>query len=777
MVTSQPQGPVRVVVAGMGAVSPYGQSVEALWDGVVAGRVAIRPIRRMATEGYRSHIGGEAPHPLMLKHDYEHPPGWHEPQTDFALSAVEEAISAAGPGLDRIPRTRWGMVMGNSAGAFFSLRAWYTAHVLNGESGVGPLLLGPAQLFAETVAGVYGFGGPVISVTNSCAAGATAIGLALDLIRSGQADVMVAGGAEALTEFVYAAFHCIEALSPEPATPYSADRSGLSLGEGCGVLLLVREDIAHETGVPILGELLGYGLSSDGYDPTAPEPSGGGMARAMKAALCAAGLTPDDVDYINGHGTGTPRNDPAETAGIRLALGARADHVPVSSTKSMIGHLLGGAGGVESVVTVRAIQEQIAPPTAGYRHPDPDCDLDYVPNVARPMTIDVALSNNFAFGGANATLALGRYHPDRVLPVPQRERVVVTGLSALIPAGQSVEALWQIAIGRSDGTSQQPLIGRLELDPAPILTPRDRRRMDDTGVYAVVASVRALEDAGIKIAEGNRERIGVMFGTGVGSLDTAEAFWRPVYEEGPRAANPALAPNLVHNAAPGQVSIRTGAVGPTATITGGHAAGAMAICCGYNLLADGRADAMICVVSNALSASIEKAYRDLGVVVPGGELTPSANGVAVILETLSSARARGARIYGEIAGYGMACDATGVGRSDPHGSGLQRAMRQALAMAGLACEDIGVIWANAFGHRATDIAERRAIRRVFGSQVEVFAPKRVLGEPIGAGGSLNLALAVESWQQNGDGSPRPVLINSCSLGGTHVAIVAERCKS
>jgi 3-oxoacyl-[acyl-carrier-protein] synthase II len=762
--------PIRVVIAGMGAVSSQGDSVDALWEASKAGRVAIHPLRRLPTEGYRSHIGGEAHHPVTLQHDYRRPEGYHEPIIDFSLKAAEEAMSSSGLGFDAVPADRWGLALGNSMGAFLSLRAWYIANVCGDGNDPSLLLLGPAQSAVETIGAALGFGGPHVSVTNSCAAGASAIGLAMDLIRFGQADAMLAGGSECLTDLVYAAFNCIEALSPEPATPYAAHRQGLSLGEGSGLLLLVREEIARRAGVQILGEVLGYGLSADGYDPTAPEPTGAGMARAMRAAMQASGISPEDVDYVNGHGTGTAKNDPAESRGIRLALGPRADRIPVSSTKSMIGHLLGGAGGVESVVTVRALQEQIAPPTAGYRARDVECDLDYVPNVARPMPMDVALSNNFAFGGANATVALARYRPDRNLPAPRTERVVVTGITALAPDGMDISAL---SLARSKGRRDGGDARRVQVDPAPFLNPRNCRRMDRLSILSVVAAARALEDAALAINPDNRDRIGVAYGTGLGPLDSIERFWRPLFEEGPVAANPALSANLVHNAAPGQVSIRTGAVGPNTTVTGGHAAGAMALCSGYMLIRDARADAMICVAADTITGTVVKAYQDLGLLSPESSFSLAEMGTAVVVETLTSAWARGARIYGEITGFGLASDTAGAGRLDPHGSGLERAMRLALGCAGLRPDDIGTIWASACGYRPADVAERSAIHRVFRSRAKMVSPKAVLGEPVGAGGPLNLALALQCWNDGSEAPPRPVLINSCSLGGTHVALVVS----
>ena len=287
--------------------------------------------------------------------------------------------------------------------------------------------------------------GPVLSVDTACAASANAIGYGAELIRLGHADAVLTGGADAFSDILIAGFHSLESLSPEPAAPYSIDRKGLSLGEGSGMLVLMRQDVAEEQGAPILAEVAGYGLSADGYHPTAPHPEGAGAARAIQTGLRQAGIDPGQVDYVNSHGTGTAKNDTAETAATKVGLGEEAAYkVAVSSTKSMIGHLLGGAGAAEAIVTVKAIQDQVAPPTANFTEADPECDLDYVPNEAREMKIDVAVSNNFAFGGANASVTFLRPgFRDEAPPSPDADRPVITGIAALTVAGTDLDALWQ----------------------------------------------------------------------------------------------------------------------------------------------------------------------------------------------------------------------------------------------------------------------------------------------------------------------------------------------
>jgi 3-oxoacyl-[acyl-carrier-protein] synthase II len=766
---------VRVVVTGLGAVTAQGPTAEAFWENVKAGRVAIRPVERVPMEGFRTRIAGEVKDEVVPQHDYRRPAGFRDPVMDFALMATEEALDSCGVG-EEIPRERWGIVMGTCNAGLLSGEKWYMDKMAGQESDPQLLCLVSPQALCEALSGAFDLKGPAISINTACAAGANAIGYAAELIRAGRADAMLAGGSDALSDVLIAGFNSLESLSPEPAAPYSKDRQGLSLGEGSGMVVLMREEVARELGAPILAEVLGYGLSADGYHATAPHPEGKGASRAITAALSSGGVSPDQVRYVNSHGTGTAKNDPAETNATKLGLGEAASRVAVSSTKSMIGHLLGAAGAVEGIITVKALEQQVAPPTMNFTEPDPECDLDYVPNKARSLQMDVAISNNFAFGGANACVVFARAGSQQTPPpCPDYDRVVVTGIATLTSAGNDPETLWQAFASEQRVTQVEDgvRIGRVDLDPAAFLDRRTLRGMDRLGIFAVVAARLALQDAGIEPTDENRNRIGVIFGTGVGPMESMENFSRPLFEEGPAAASPRIFPNTVYNAAGGQVAMQVGAVGPASTVTAGHAAGASALAYGYDLVSCNQADAIICLAADTLTDTVIRGYREAGLLTAeDGGVALAEAGVALVVERLSKAQARGARIYGEMLGYGIANDAKGVGQIDPRGGGLDRAMRDALERAGVAPSDVTAIWATAAGHRPADVAEEAAIRRVFDKVPPVMTPKRLLGEPMGAGGALNAALALKGWQQ-ADADRLPpgvVLVNSSSLGGTHFSI-------
>jgi 3-oxoacyl-[acyl-carrier-protein] synthase II len=764
--------PERVVICSVGAVTSEGVGAAALWDGVVNARVAIRPMRQIPMQGFGTSVGGEVGVAARPNHDYLRPKGHRDPAIDFAIKAAEEAMDGAASLHERLAPERWGIVVGTCNAGLLSGEEWYASGMAWGSDQPQMLLLVPPQALAEALAGCFALRGPALSIATACAAGANAVGAAAQLIRGGQADAVLAGGSDALSAVVFAGFTSMEALSPASAAPYSRSRQGLSLGEGSGMLVLVRQAVAEQLGLPVIAELVSLGLSADGYHPTAPHPQGEGAARAITAALKAGGVRPDQVAYINGHGTGTPKNDPAETSAIKAAFGPASAHVMVSSTKSMIGHLLGAAGAVEAIVTARALEEQVAPPTANFDEGDPECDLDYVPNRARPAKIDYALSNNFAFGGANAVLLLARAGVvDGRLPAVETDQVVVTGLGAVSPAGVGIEALLEAYRGGREclAVEDGARVGRTTFDPNPFLTTRDRRRMDRLSVFAVSAAKLALADAALTIDESNRARVGVLFATGLGPMEVMEEFVRPLLAEGPAAANPALFPNVVYNAAGGYVAMFTGAVGPASTLTTGFAAGASALAYGYELTSANEADAILCVAADTLNDTVIRAHRELGMLGDGSGFGLSEMGVAVLLERRTAAQRRGARIYGSLASYGFTSDGLGIATFDIQGRGLERAMAGAVYRAGVWPDSVGRVWTSAAGFRPADHAENVAIRRYFGD-IRREAPKMLLGEPMGAGGALNLALALKSREPD---DQAPAVVNSCSLGGTHVSLVVR----
>lgn len=391
----------EVVVTGVGAVTPLGVGADALLREWIAGNAGIR--------------GGEAPCADFDPRDVLSAKEARRADrfTQLAIAAGEEAIAQAR--LDDVDGARVGCIVGTGIGGIQTLESAHTTLGEQGPDRVPPLSI-PLMMSNAAPAAIamrHDVRGPVFGVVSACAAGAHAIGAAARTIRCGDADVVITGGAEAsLTPFAKAAFAALDATSPTgESRPFDARRNGFVMGEGAGVLVLEDREHAEARGAEILGVLSGYGATADAYHLTSPREDGSGAADAILAALADAQRAPEEVDYVNAHGTSTPQNDAAETNAIKAALGAHAAEVPVSSTKSAIGHLLGAAGAVEAVATLLALRERVAPPTLGWEVRDEGLDLDYVPGAARPLAIDgseraVGISNSFGFGGHNAVLVL-----------------------------------------------------------------------------------------------------------------------------------------------------------------------------------------------------------------------------------------------------------------------------------------------------------------------------------------------------------------------------------
>lgn len=412
--------PPRVVVTGLGAVTPLGVGIEALWSGLVAGRSGITPLTHFDAADFPVRIAGYIhqfqPEEFFDRRDVKRMARF----TQLAVVATQEAIQDAGLDISKENPVRVGVEMGNAVGDLQGIADQQDLLRESGPRRIVPTVV-PAVLInmgACQVAIQYGAKGPIGAPVAACATGIYGVGDAVRRIQRGEADVMIAGGTESiLTPLAIASFWRIQALSthnddPERACrPFDKDRDGTVMGEGAGVLILEREDHALARGARIYGEVVGYGVSEDAYHLIAPDPQGDGAARAMQYALDDAGLEPAEVDWVSAHGTATPLNDLSETMAIKQVFGEAAYEVPVSSIKSMIGHTLGAAGAVSIVANLKAIETGFIPPTINLEVPDPQCDLDFVPGVARETTVDVAMSNAFGFGGQNASLIVRRYLP------------------------------------------------------------------------------------------------------------------------------------------------------------------------------------------------------------------------------------------------------------------------------------------------------------------------------------------------------------------------------
>lgn len=407
----------RVVITGMGAVTPIGNDVKSFWNGVKEGQCGIDFIKCMDTEKFKVKVAAEVkdfnPEVAIDKREARR----MDKYCQYAMVATEEAIKDSKIDLEAIDKYRLGVLVSSGIGGLETMENEHKRMITKDTTKVSPFLI---PMMIENIAGgniaiKYGAKGPCISVVTACATGTNSIGEGFEMIKANRADVIIAGGTEAsITGIGMAGFTSLTALSnsqdPKKAsTPFDKNRSGFVMGEGAGVLIL--EDLQHALarGAKVYAEVVGYGTTCDAYHITSPSPDGEGASRAMKQAIDEAGIELNEVSYINAHGTSTPYNDKFETIAIKNVFGEGAYKVPVSSTKSMIGHLLGASGAVESIVCVKSLQDGFIPATIGYEDKDEDCDLDYVPNIGREAKLKYALTNSLGFGGHNATLLFKRW--------------------------------------------------------------------------------------------------------------------------------------------------------------------------------------------------------------------------------------------------------------------------------------------------------------------------------------------------------------------------------
>jgi len=410
----------RVVITGLGIVSPVGTGLEKFWSSLIAGVSGIGPVTRFDPTRFRTKIAGEVtdfePTLYMDKKEARRMDRF----TQFAVAASGMALRDAGLNLELENKDRIGVILGSGVGGIETLEEQARVLAEKGPGRVSPLFVPMmiANMGAGQVAISNCLRGPNITSVSACASGSNAIGDAFKMLQCGRVDVMISGGSEAaITPLAMAGFISMKAMStrneePEKASrPFDAERDGFVIGEGAAILVLETLEHALNRNARIYAEIVGYGSTCDAYHMTAPDPTGHGAANSMKEALFDAGLEPSAVDYINAHATATPLGDKAETLAIKKIFGQHAYKLAISSTKSMTGHLLGASGGLEAMVCILAIVNGVIPPTINYELPDPDCDLDIVPNTARVADVNVALSNSFGFGGHNATLVFKRYQP------------------------------------------------------------------------------------------------------------------------------------------------------------------------------------------------------------------------------------------------------------------------------------------------------------------------------------------------------------------------------
>ncbi|MCP4265511.1 MAG: beta-ketoacyl-[acyl-carrier-protein] synthase family protein [Candidatus Brocadiaceae bacterium] len=401
----------RVVITGIGVISPIGCENDVFWNALIAGASGVSEVKSFDTSVFKVHRGCEVKNFDIDKYTDNVSKRDIGKGSQFAIAASKLAIEDSNIGFNNIDPERAGVSIGTTAGEIQILeKVNYLRHE-KGEENVDPSLFlkHPCVNMPSNISIEFGFKGPSTIIPTACAAGNYAIGYACDLIKLGRADIMLAGGSDPFSKVAFVGFSRLNAIAPDVCQPFDKDRKGLLVGEGAGMLVLESLDDALARNANIYAEILGYGLSCDGYHITIPHPEGNGIISAMEKALINAKIKPEDVQHVSAHGTGTVANDKAETISIKKVFGEHSKNLAISSIKSMLGHTMGAASAIEAIACALTIKEGVVPPTINYETKDPECDLDFVPNVKREMQVDIAMNNAYAFGGNNSSLILRKY--------------------------------------------------------------------------------------------------------------------------------------------------------------------------------------------------------------------------------------------------------------------------------------------------------------------------------------------------------------------------------
>lgn len=790
---------VRVVVTGIGVRCAGAENAGEFWARVREGRSAVGEVKDLDIGASECRVGGQ-----VTDLGYS---GMGDPRDRVAqllFAALREAVADSGLDLDAEDRSRIGVALGQCQAGFYDDRGFAQFLYAN----------------ADMVAAELGITGPRAVLSTACTAGSAALAQAAERIVAGETDVMIAGGVDQLFAPTWHGFASLQALGPDGCRAYSRS-NGLVLGEGAGILVLEPLERALARGAEPLAELKGWGSSADAHHITAPDPSARGAVLAMNRALERAGLTPDDVDYVNGHGTGTEPNDAMEAKALRLAFGDRAPSVPLSSVKPVTGHTLGAAGAIEAAAVIYALRDQIVPPTANFAT-DTEPTLDFVPNTPRPARLDVVMSNNYAFGGDNASLVFCRPgHGPEPRERATRE-VSITGVGAIGPVGSGYER-WRDALlagenglGRARGFDTEGLpvsfVGELpDLDPRGVAPLGDWRQMDVLSRLALSVARQAWKDADLRLTAGQRNNTAVVLATATGPLGAITRFTDSIKAGEP---SPVLFPNTVFTSATGHVCKALRLRGPRTTFSSGSVAAVHALEYAGALVARGDADHAIVIAAEEITRlhlttpGPQHQYMIDERAVPYQRDVSGINlgsaGLAFVVEPTDQARVRGVRSYGRLLGSAVGGDALPRGGDrrtelDPRGTQWEAVLRKALQRSGRTPEDIGYVSGVANGATVLDSLETGVLSRIFGRDIPVSATKAAVGETQGASGAVSLLAGLVALDTGlipptagltdpvGGarvrhvlaGSPLPltgdaVMANAFSIGGTYGSVVVAR---
>lgn len=767
----------RVVITGMGVVSATGIGLDNFWGALIDGKTGIKEIVGFDTSGYRCKKAAE------IK-GLPHSGRWfgrlttrYSMASRYAITAIEEALGSSR--LDPL-KNDIGIVLGTSLGGMSSGEKYYRGmnrmvHA-RGDDPLRLILQSPYYGPSSEIARHFGLSGINITLSIACASGTGAIGLGLEIIRDRRADIMICGGVDVLSPFVFSGFNILRATTDEPVRPFDRDRTGLTLGEGAGFLILEELSHAEKRGAEIWAEVLGYGLSSDAEHMTGPSRDGSGLARAIRMAISDSNAGKDNIGFISAHGTGTLYNDRMETLAFKKVFGKGAYRIPVNSIKSLTGHCLGASGALEAIMVILAMKRGLLPQTANYNETDPECDLDYIPNKPRKAEVDISLSTSSAFGGNNAAVILSKCPLTPALSPKGRgmvrgsRRPVITGIGVVSPVGIGKDDFCKGLQNKKSGISE---IG--SFDPSPYqylfsseikdiipdewlaanlnetrygkeqeVAQADRfRRLDRVSSLAMIGSHLAITDSGLTP---DGERNGIVLGTAYGSLITNERFYRDLLLLGPEGVSPFLFPYTIPSAATGELAIEFKMKGVNLTMSSGWTSGLDAIGLGSLTLRKRHADAILAGGVDAYGEILHKCLSRLKSLSKSRDIVPFEDNGFIpgegasffIIEDISDALKRGAGIYAEVIGYGFSCNRD-------FNRAITRSIEDALEEAGCNPESIDALFLSA-NSTFIDRIEQKAIGSIFRHNPSLVYLKPLLGETFGAHGPLSVA-AASLWKE------------------------------
>ena len=756
----------RVVITGYSVINDMGKNRQQVEEGIFGGKSGVSMQDFEFGDGITTGPYGVVADLDEVDPFFEQEGIPYDRCSQLALMAAADCVRESGLDIAKEDPFRMGVSIGTSLGGMRSGDEFHKQWISKGLAEADPSYLNqyPLHAVCDIVAKAHGFRGLKNIISTACSASGTSLGVAYDYILNGSHDAFIAGGVDPMSRFSFAGFTALKAIDKNFCRPYSAS-TGINPAEVAAFSMLEEYEHAKARGATIYGEFLGYGNSADAYHQTAPEPSGGGALRAMKAALAMSGLDLSQVSYINGHGTGTHANDAGESNAVATFLGDRVAEVPLSSTKGATGHCLGAAGSVECAISVMALNRDELPPTVRFDEsakPIYTKGLNYIPNRAIKKTADVIMSNSFAFGGSNACIVVGMESVPRKAPEPKRERIVITGMGATGSGGMSVDELFETFKNRIHTEKDIDIEGVVKTKTTHIDDPDWKkyvplkfiRRTDDITKYTMAAGREAMTSAKLTVTKANMDRIGVLYGTATGPMDTIEAISRAFITKGITAVDPSAFPNTVLNQAPGNFSIAYMLKGPTSTIAMSGTAELVAFQYACELLNNDQADAIVVIGADEVNDPLFAGYGKAGFLTTNGApvhskesdgMTLAEGAAAFVIEKESHAKERGARILATVLAGSCASDNCGISKVSEDGSGLKHCITEGLKQAAIEAPDLYVCGTPGV-HYADDM-EARVVNELFDEKTALTAPQALVGTTLGASGGYGILSALYAFEK------------------------------